>query len=123
MKVAETTGYGTKKKQVKIVLTTRMKLGTVINELLGKTVELDKDEEKFLTRNCWTSYSLMKIESKSGNKTYLMLGTAELLNHSCTHNAKFILLKGKYDVGIQIVRHVSPGEELTLYYGPHFFWK
>lgn len=49
----------------------------------------------------------------------LLLGPAAFINHDCKPNC--MLLAGENIVCIKVIAPISPGEEMTFYYGPSFF--
>uniref|UniRef100_A0A3B4XEQ3 SET domain-containing protein n=1 Tax=Seriola lalandi dorsalis TaxID=1841481 RepID=A0A3B4XEQ3_SERLL len=50
----------------------------------------------------------------------LWLGPANFINHDCKPNCKY--LSGEKNIAyIEVIRPISPGEEITCYYGANFF--
>ncbi|KAL0087429.1 hypothetical protein J3Q64DRAFT_1638604, partial [Phycomyces blakesleeanus] len=50
----------------------------------------------------------------------LFLGPARFVNHDCNSNSKFIAL-GQNSITFKVIREIKCGEELTAFYGKHYF--
>ena len=50
----------------------------------------------------------------------VVVGTISFVNHDCQPNCKFVQEKGN-KVSLQAIRDIKLGEELTIFYGNHYF--
>ncbi|XP_063933561.1 histone-lysine N-methyltransferase KMT5B-like isoform X2 [Zophobas morio] len=50
----------------------------------------------------------------------LYLGPAAYLNHDCRPNVRLVS-SGPSSVSVVVLREIHPGEEITAFYGKHFF--
>ncbi|KAI9203927.1 uncharacterized protein BJ171DRAFT_424603 [Polychytrium aggregatum] len=98
-----------------IITTKDWKEGDEIRQLTGVIVELtDADEEILAHRD----FSVMYVSRKRAN--CLFLGPARFVNHDCRPNCKFIS-QGKDEISFKVLRDIAAGEEITAFYGTHYF--
>ncbi|KAI7869566.1 hypothetical protein BDF14DRAFT_1722628, partial [Spinellus fusiger] len=74
----------------------------------------DDDELKRQNRDFSVMFSTRK------NCSCLFLGPARFMNHDCVSNCQFVP-HGQNAITLKIVKDVKCGEELTTYYGAHYF--
>ena len=100
----------------KVVAKTEVKRGEKIDTLLGKTAEINEEQEQKL-RNCGVDTSCI-IE---GSKSLLVVkGAVAFVNHDCEPNSKFVPLPNGW-IGVEALKKIKPGEEITVHYAKGYF--
>ena len=90
--------------------------GKKILTLLGRTAEINKEQEESLgNRGVDTSCIL-----KSPKCVLILNGPVCFVNHDCNPNCKFACLP-KNEMCFETKRKIKPGEELTIDYGANYF--
>ena len=94
----------------------RIVKGEMIKYLSGTQVEMtEADETELCTR---APFSI--IESSRKRRPSLFLGPARFVNHDCNANAS-LKTRGCYAVDVLALTDITPGEEITVDYGDHYF--
>ncbi|KAI9321416.1 hypothetical protein BX666DRAFT_1850068, partial [Dichotomocladium elegans] len=100
-----------------LVATKDWHVGDEIRACTGMIANLDPMEDAEL-RQGKRDFSVMWSQRKGCS--CLFLGPARFVNHDCNSNCKFIS-SGQNAVTFKVVREIKCGEELTAFYGSHYF--
>lgn len=114
--VSSTTRY-TGKYEACITATRDWSAGDQVKCCKGAIAELN-DEDDLKLRAEGVDFSVLFSSKK--NCTCLFLGPARFMNHDCEANCSF-LHSGANSVSFKVNRSISVGEEMTAYYGDHYF--
>ncbi|KAI9350432.1 hypothetical protein BD770DRAFT_394492 [Pilaira anomala] len=117
--VGDTRRYGGNGRRVEacLVATKDWHVGDEMRLLTGMIACLDpKDDAELKKGN--RDFSVMWSTRK--NCSCLFLGPARFANHDCDSNCKFISL-GQNSITFKVVKDIKLGEEITVYYGKHYF--
>lgn len=101
-------------KHAGLKITARKKLRENFKLLHAHKVILTKEEKKKIHQN-ENDFSISTVNSS----THVLLGTVALANHDCSPNSKFARSRRGYC--IQTIKPIEIGEELLVFYGPHYF--
>ncbi|KAG2231294.1 hypothetical protein INT48_006405 [Thamnidium elegans] len=100
-----------------LVATKDWHVGDEMRLLTGMIACLDpKDDAELKKGN--RDFSVMWSTRK--NCSCLFLGPARFANHDCDSNCRFISL-GQNSITFKVVKEIKLGEEITVYYGKHYF--
>ncbi|KAI7906010.1 uncharacterized protein BX663DRAFT_498502 [Cokeromyces recurvatus] len=100
-----------------LIATKNWNVGDEMRLLTGMIACLDpKDDAELKKGN--RDFSVMWSTRK--NCSCLFLGPARFANHDCDSNCKFIAL-GQNSIIFKVIKDIKFGEEITVYYGKHYF--
>ncbi|GAN05791.1 hypothetical protein MAM1_0101c05266 [Mucor ambiguus] len=117
--VGDTRRYGSNGRRVEacLVATKDWQVGDEMRLLTGMIACLDpKDDAELKKGN--RDFSVMWSTRK--NCSCLFLGPARFANHDCDSNCKFISL-GQNSITFKVLKNIKCGQEITVYYGKHYF--
>ncbi|OAD09058.1 hypothetical protein MUCCIDRAFT_135209 [Mucor lusitanicus CBS 277.49] len=117
--VGDTRRYGSNGRRVEacLVATKDWQVGDEMRLLTGMIACLDPKDDAELKRGN-RDFSVMWSTRK--NCSCLFLGPARFANHDCDSNCKFISL-GQNSITFKVLKNIKCGEEITVYYGKHYF--
>ncbi|KAI9478340.1 MAG: hypothetical protein EXX96DRAFT_570464, partial [Benjaminiella poitrasii] len=100
-----------------LIATKDWHVGDEMRLLTGMIACLDpKDDAELKKGN--RDFSVMWSTRK--NCSCLFLGPARFANHDCDSNCKFISL-GQNSITFKVIKDIKFGQEITVYYGKHYF--
>ena len=102
----------------KVLATKGCSKGKKIDGLVGSTRDITEDLEAQLIQRMVSTNCIIK--SERSKCAQVIVGPICFLNHDCSPNSKFVSLSRKL-VGLQALRDIEPGEELTISYGADSF--
>ena len=102
----------------KVLANKGRKEGKMIDGLNGSCRDINEDLEAELIQRMVSTSCI--IRSQRFKTVRVMIGPICFLNHDCKPNSQFVSLSRKL-VGLQALRDIEPGEELTISYGTDTF--
>ncbi|KAI8342317.1 hypothetical protein BC941DRAFT_412431 [Chlamydoabsidia padenii] len=100
-----------------VISTRTWEIADEIKNCTGMIACLTPEDDAELKRSN-RDFSIMYSQRRDSN--CLFLGPARFMNHDCGANCRFIGL-GPNGITFKVVKKIEIGEELTVFYGPHYF--
>lgn len=106
-----------RKVEAALVATKDWHVGDEMKLLTGMIACLDPESDAEIMKGN-RDFSVMWSSRK--NCSCLFLGPARFANHDCDSNCKFIS-QGQNSITFKVLKDIKCGEEITVYYGKHYF--
>lgn len=117
VKIDSTDRYSSENNGAKVTSTRHWFAGQRIKVLVGCIAEVSTSDRAVLKAGV-NDFSVMYSLRK--NCDQLWLGPASFINHDCHPNCKF--LASEMNIAfVEVIRPISPGEEITCFYSDSFF--
>ncbi|KAI9308054.1 hypothetical protein BJ944DRAFT_156900 [Cunninghamella echinulata] len=100
-----------------VISTKQWDIGDEVTKCTGMIACLKSRDYRQLIES-GRDFSVMYSQRKNSN--CLFLGPARFMNHDCESNCKFISL-GPNAITFKVVKKIDIGEEMTVFYGSHYF--
>ncbi|KAI9311082.1 hypothetical protein BX666DRAFT_1104886 [Dichotomocladium elegans] len=113
--ISDTDRYGGV--EARVIATKDWRAGDEIRHCTGVITCLDPEQDRMLKAQN-RDFSVMWSTRK--NTSCLFLGPARFLNHDCESNTKFMPF-GENGISFKVIRNIACGEEITTFYGEHYF--
>lgn len=118
-KIAESEHLSGIDREAAVFATKPFKRGEIIQFLSGVCVPLTEEEVLQLEAS-GKDFSL--IDSPC-SKNAMFLGPARFVNHDCKANSLIVRPARSLTAQIVALKHIRKGEEITVFYGKHYFGK
>ncbi|ORX52485.1 hypothetical protein DM01DRAFT_1336859 [Hesseltinella vesiculosa] len=117
--IADTRRYGGAGRRVEacVIVTKDCSAGDPLPFCTGAIAHLAPGQEKDLQKG---NHDISVLWSSTRQSNCLFLGPARFVNHDCDPNAKFVAV-GPNSVSFQALKNIKCGDELTAFYGRHYF--
>lgn len=116
VKIESSDRYSSETNGAKITSTRHWFPGQRAEVLLGCIAEFSPADSAVLQAGV-NDFSVMYSLRKRCDQ--LWLGPASFVNHDCNPNGKYVACR--FFAYVEVIRPISPGEEITCYYGANFF--
>ena len=116
--ITSTNRYDPDREDASITARRHIPRGSTVAYLNGYKVYVSPEEEDTIT-NTGMDFSIVYSTYKKRN--YIFLGPARFVNHDCDPNAE--LASNGDEIRVTTTKAIDPAEEITLYYGEHYFGK
>lgn len=116
VKIDSTDRYSSDTNGAKVTSTKHWFAGQHIKVLVGCIAEISNSDQALLKAGV-NDFSVMYSLRKHCDQ--LWLGPATFINQDCHPNCKYVA--GENIAFVEVIRPISPGEEITCFYGASFF--
>ena len=115
--VSTTNRYTIDTYEARVIARRSIGKGELIKYLSGTLVALTDEEEKDLDK---TQKNFSMVKSSRKNRSSIFLGPARFSNHDCDANAT-LRITGSDGMEVFAAKNIEIGEEITVWYGEHYF--